>query len=184
MLTVFSLLPLILLFVTVSKEDFEAFSVFFVPATVVLDFSLRFFLKKNVSAAIFPYLTLPIPYKTLILYIILSDLLHFWIWGLGLIYGIILCYCGVLTFWIAVIVLFFILLNNYLIALIKALIGGYAILIYPVCLGLIFIILFITNLLNPIFTFTILAFAVLLLATVLFFMLKENLHKELNRIAL
>jgi hypothetical protein len=149
-----------------------------------LDFSLRFFLKKNASAAIFPYLTLPIPRKMLILYIILSDLLHFWIWGCGLIYNIILYYCGVLTFWTAITVLFFILLNNYLIALAKVLIGGYAILTYPICLGFIVFILLITSLLNPVFVIPIIVFAILFLVTALFFILKENLYKELNRFAL
>jgi hypothetical protein len=181
---VFSVLPLIALFVTVLKENFETFVVFFVPAIIVLDFSLRFFLKKNASAAIFSYLALPIPRKTLILYIILSDLLDFWIWGYGLIYGLILCYCGVLTFWTAVTVLFFILLNNYLINLAKVWLGGYALVSYPVCLGLISIILFVTNLLNPIVVWVILTFAVLVLLTALFFTLKENLYKELNRFAL
>ncbi|MDR0865247.1 MAG: hypothetical protein LBO74_10015 [Candidatus Symbiothrix sp.] len=184
MLIVFSALPLMMLFITVSKEDFETLSVFLVPAIIMLDFSIRFFLKKNAGAAIIPYLTLPIPRKTLILYIILSDLPRFWIWGCGLIYSLVLYYCGVLTFLTAITLLFFILLNNYLITFVKALMGEYALLIYPVCLGSILIILFITNLLNPIVVFTILTFAVLSLVMALFFTLKENLYKELNRIAL
>jgi hypothetical protein len=168
----------------IPKEDFETFAVFLVPAIIILDFSLRFFLKKNASVAIVPYLALPIPRKILILYIILSDLLSFWIWGCGLFYSLILYYCGILTFPTAITLLFFILLNNYLIALVKALTGGYAFLIYPVCLVFILIMLFITNLLNPIFAFTILTFAVLSLTVTLFFTLQENLYKELNRIAL
>jgi hypothetical protein len=177
-------LPLSGLFVAILKEDLEAFSAFFVPAIILLDFSLRFFLKKNASAAIFPYLTFPIPRKTLILYVILSDLLRFWIGGCWLIYSLISFYCGVLTFLTATTLLFFILLNNYLINLVKVWLGGYALVSYPVCLGLIFIILFVTSLLNPIVAGVILTFAVLFLLTALFFTLKENLYKELNRIAL
>jgi hypothetical protein len=184
MLIVFSVLPLMMMLVTFTKEDFEAFSIFWVPAIIILDFSIRFFLKKNVSAALFPYLTLPIPRKTLILYIILSDLSRFWIWGCWLIYSSILCYCGALTFQTAITLLFFILLNNYLIALVKALIGGYALIIYPICLGFILIMLFIIVSLNPIFACIILISVVLSLVTALFFTLKENLYQELNCIAL
>jgi hypothetical protein len=184
MLIAFSALSLMMLFLTIPKEDFETLSVFLVPAIIILDFSIRFFLKKNVGAAIIPYLTLPIPRKTLILYIVLSDLPRFWIWGCWLIYSLILYYCGVLTFLTAITLLFFILLNNYLIAWVKAWMGGYALLIYPICLGFIFTILLIVNLLNSIVAFTILIFAVLSLVTALFFTLKENLYKELNRVAL
>jgi hypothetical protein len=167
-----------------TKEDLETLSIFLVPGIIILDFSIRFFLKQNVGAAIVPYLTLPIPRKTLILYIILSDLPRFWIWGCGLIYSLILCYCGALTFLATITLLFFILLNNYLIAFVKALMGGYALLIYPFCLGFILVILLVVNSLNPIFAFAILTFAVLFWITVLFFTLKENLYKELNSIAL
>ncbi|GHT09545.1 hypothetical protein FACS189426_08290 [Bacteroidia bacterium] len=184
MLMVFSVMYLILLFVAVPKGDFETLSVFLVPAIIILDFSLRFFLKKNADAAIVPYLTLPIPRKTLILYIILSDLPRFWIWGCGLIYCLILCYCGVLTVLTTITLLFFILLNNYLIAFLKALMGGYALVVYPVCLGFIMVIMLVVNSLSQIFAITILTFAVLSLVIALFFTLKENLYKELNRIAL
>jgi hypothetical protein len=177
-------MSLMSVFVTLTKDDLETFSVFFVPAILILDFSIRFFLKKNADAAIVSYLTLPIPRKTLILYIILSDLAHFWIWGCWLIYSLILCYCGVLTFLTAITILFFISLNNYLITLVKAWLGGYALLIYPVCLGFILTILLVLNLLNQIIVFTILTFAILSLVTALFFTLKENLYKELNRTAL
>jgi hypothetical protein len=184
MLIGFSVMLLSSLFATFSKEDFEYFSDFVIPAIIISDFSLRFFLKKNASAAIVPYYTLPIPRKTLILYLVLSDLPRFWIWGCGLIYGIIFCYCGVLTFWTAITLLFFILLNNYLIALIKALMGGYAILTYPICLGFIVVILLITNLLSPVFAISTFAFVIFVLVIALFFTLKENLYKELNRYAL
>ncbi|GHT40917.1 hypothetical protein FACS189437_07180 [Bacteroidia bacterium] len=71
-----------------------------------------------------------------------------------------------------------------MIALIKALMGGYALVIYPVCLGFILMAFFIIDFLNPIFAFTILTFAVLSFTMALFFTLKENLYKELNRVAL
>jgi hypothetical protein len=179
---IFSIIPM-LFFILFSKENFEAFSAFCMLAIINLDFSLRFFLKKNASAAIVPYLVLPIPRKMLILYIILSELQRFWTWGCGLIYSIVLYYCGVLTFPNMIILLFFILLNNYLIVLVKALIGGYAILTYPICLGFV-IILSLASLLNPVFTISILIFALLSLLIALFFTLKENLYKELERCAL
>lgn len=143
MMIVFSIMPMIVLSVTFSKEDMKTFSVFLLPAIIILDFSLRFFFKKNTRAAIIPYLTLPIPRKILILYIIMSDLPSFWIWGCMLIYSIILSYFGVLTFWTTIILLFMVLINNYLIAFIKMLIGGYAVLTYPICLGCIFALLLI-----------------------------------------
>ena len=185
LIIVFSIIPLLMmLLVTDTKEDFETFSIFCIPVIIILDFSLRFFLKKNASAAIVPYLTLPISRKNLILYMILSDLLRFWIWGCTLIYGVILAYCGVLTFWIAMTLLFFILLNNYLIVFVKALMGGYAILTYPVWLGLVLVVLLIDSLLSPVFMISIIVVIVLFLVATLFFTLERNLYKELNCIAL
>ena len=180
----FSILPLILLFIPTSKEDIEIFSAFLLPVLLILDLSFRFLFKKNLNAAIFPYLTMPIARKTLILYMIFSDLPRFWIWGCFLIYGIILWYCGVLIFPIAITLLFLILLNNYLITFIKALIGGYAILTYPVCLILIFGILLMLHFLNPFIVIPIIAVLVVVAVTALFFTLEENLHEELNLIAL
>lgn len=180
----FLILSLISLFIALSKEDIEIFSVFLVPSILTLDFSLRFFFKKNTSAAIFPYLTLPIPRKALISYIILSDLPDFWVWGCLLIYGIILYYCGILTFLTAITLLLFILFNNYLVAFVKALIGGYAILTYPFCLGFVCVLLLIAKFLNPVITILIIAIGVVSLATAIFLTLNENLHNELNRIAL
>ena len=169
------------LFVQFLKENVETFSMFVIPVIVLADFSIRFFFKKNASAAIIPYLTLPIPRKILIFYMILSDLQSFWIWGCWLIAGIILYSCGVLTFGIAITALFFILLNNYLIYFVKALMDGYAILTYPFCLGFVLLLLLIFN---PLFVISILSLIVLSLLAALFFVLQENLYKELNRIAL
>lgn len=184
LLTIFPILFLTLLFATMPKEDIKIISAFLVPSIIILDFSLRFFLKQNTDAAINSYLTLPISLKTLILYIVLSDLSRFWIWGCGLIYGIILTYFGVLTVWSIIWVLCFILLSNYLIAFIKAVMGNYAIFIYPFCLTLVFLIWLITNVLNPIVALTMIVFIVLSLGVALFFTLRENLYIELNRIAL
>ena len=181
---IFSIAALILLLLPFAKEDFKTIAAFIVPAIVVSDFSFRFFLKKRASAAIFPYLTLPVPHKTLILYIVFSDLLHFRIWGCWLIYCTIVYYSGALTFWNVIIVLFFVFLNNYLIAFVKTLMDGYAILIYPICLGFVLVILLVVDLLSPVFAISIIAFAVFSLIAALFFTLKENLLKELNRIAL
>ena len=175
---------LVPLFVLFSKEDIKTMANVIVPAIVVSDFSLRFFLKKNTSAAIIPYLTLPIPAKYLIFYIIFSDLLSFWIWGVGLIYGILLYYCGNSTCMTVILLLFCILMNNYLTAFIKAIIGGYAILIYPVCLGLVFVILLISIFFNPVIVVSIILSILTSLITAMFFTLKENIHNELNCIAL
>jgi len=184
MLIIFSIIPFLLLFVMLSKEDIKIFSAFLLPVLLVLDLTLRFVLKRNTSAAIVPYLTLPIPNRALILYIIFSDLSNFWIWGCGLIYGTILYYCDVLTFLTAIILLLFILLNNYFVAFIKALIDNYAILVYPFCLGFILVLLFIFDFLSPVTVISIIAFSLLLFVVALFFTLKENLYKELSRIAL
>jgi hypothetical protein len=172
------------LLVTLTKEDIESLVNFVLPVIVVLDFSLRFFLKKNASAPIFPYLCLPIPKKTLILYIVLSDLQRFWLWGCWLIY------CGVLLFFEtlnvtnAIILLQILLINNYLITFIKSLIGGYAILTYPVCMVFVLLILFTTNVLNPIFSIIFAACIVFSFAAAFYFTLKEFLYEELNHFAL
>lgn len=184
LLSVFSVLLLTLLFASFPKEDIKTLSAFLVSAIIILDFSLRFFFKKNASAAIIPYLTLPIPRKAFIFWIIASDLMSFWIWGCALIYDIILYYCRILTLWNVVMLLFFIFMNNYLIAFVKTLIGGYAILTYPVCAGFIFVILLIAGLLSPVFVCFIIAAIVFSIIVALFFTLKENLHKELDSIAL
>ena len=183
-LIAFLMITLMSFLVTFPKEDFEHFLPFVLPAIIILDFSIRFFFKKNATMAILPYLILPIPRKTLILYLILSDLLHFWILGCGLIYSVILYYYGVLMFGNVIILLVFILLNNYFATLIKTLIGGYTILIYPICLGFVLFILLIVSLLNPTFAIPIVVSVVFSLAVILFFTLKENLYKELNCIAL
>jgi hypothetical protein len=182
--SIFSLILLLsLLLLPLSKEDIESWAVFVLPVIIILDFSLRFFLKKNPCAAIFPYLTLPIPRKTLILYIVLSDLQRFWIWGSWLVYCGILLFFGILTFSAAIILLLLVLLNNYLTAFVKALTGGYAILIFPVCMVLICLILLVVSLLYPIFSIIIAACIVFFLLAALYFTLKEYLYKELNRFA-
>lgn len=78
----------------------------------------------------------------------------------------------------------FIFLNNYSIYFIKTLIGSYSLFIYPICLGFIFLMLFIVNLLNPVLAFTMLICTILFVGMALFFLLRENLYTELNRTAL
>ncbi|MDR3226300.1 MAG: hypothetical protein LBT56_01330 [Prevotellaceae bacterium] len=175
---------LCLLFVAMTKEEIETLTPFLLPAIVVLDFSLRFFIKKNASAPIFSYLTLPIPRKALILYIVLSDLLRFWIWGCWLIYCGICWATGFLTLLNIINLLIFILLNNYIIMSAKALIGVYAILIYPFCLGFNLALFLVCSITNPFITVFIVALAVFLLVAATFYTLKENLYKELNKSAL
>ena len=174
----------ILLFGMYSKEDIETFSVFFMPAIVVLDFSFRFFYKKNPGMEIVPYLTLPIPRNALILYLVLSDLLSFWIYGCGLVYGIILYYYGVLTCWTAIMLMLLILMNNYLIVSLRVLIGDYAILIYPICLVFVLMMLLVVDLLNPVLVILIITSVVFFLILAMFCMLRENLYKELNNTSL
>jgi hypothetical protein len=178
------LLPMSLLLITVPKEDISSFAAFVFPALLLFDFSVRFFWKKQVNAAILPYLCLPIPHKTLISYMILSDLQNLWIWGCWLLYGIILYVFGTLTFANAIALLFLLLINNYLTTFVKVLIKGYAILAYPVCTGFVCLILFVLSILNPFFD-VIFSFSLMLfLMVLLYYALKEDLYDELNRFAL
>ncbi|MDR1654276.1 MAG: hypothetical protein LBS01_11660, partial [Prevotellaceae bacterium] len=100
-----------MLFAPLPEEDLENFAPFLLPALVFFDFSVRFVIKKNAGAGIFPYLTLPVPRKSLIWHIVLADLQSLWIWGCWLIYCVISGFCGVLTFWAATELLFLILIN-------------------------------------------------------------------------
>jgi hypothetical protein len=170
--------------VSLPKENFERFLFLILPTIIVLDFSLRFFVKKNATIVIIPYLTLPIPRKTLILYMILSDLQRFWIWGCGLIYVGVLYYYGVLTSKNVILLLFFILLNNYFARLVQTVFGGFAVLVYPICLGFIVFLLLIANLLSIWVTISMIVFSLLTLVVLLFYVLNDNLYKELNRVAL
>ena len=179
-----SIMMLSVLLMLYSKEDFLQFSTLVLPVIVILDLSLRFFLKKNASAAIFPYLTLPIPHKALIWYIVLSDLQSFWIGGCWLIYGITLWFCGALTFLTAIKLLLFILVNNYTIAFVKAFAGNFALLVFPLCLVFALILLFLAGLLNPIIAFIILILVLFIMIFAMFFTLEENLYNELNRFSI
>ncbi|MDR1653462.1 MAG: hypothetical protein LBS01_07445, partial [Prevotellaceae bacterium] len=67
---------------------------------------------------------------------------------------------------------------------VKSLIGGYALLTFPLCLLPVFGILLIINLLSPIFAFAILALAAFSFLAALFYSVKQNLYKELNLFAL
>ena len=170
-LTFMSVMMLIMLLLLYSREDFKQLSTLVLPVIVILDLLLRFFLKKNASAAIFPYLTLPVPRKALIWYIVLSDLQSFWTWGCWLIYGVILCFCGALTFLAAIKLLLFILINNYTIAFVKAFAGNFALLVFPLCLVFVLILLFLVGLLNPTIAFTILALVLFIIIFAMFFTL-------------
>jgi len=162
----------------------EVISTFALPALIILDFSFRFFIKKNSSAMIFPYLTLPIPRKTLLRFIVISDLQKFGIWGIVLIYCAVLLFFGVFTFWNVLLCLLFVLLNNYLIAFLKTQFGAYSFLLYPFVFIFVGGLLFLANLLHPIFTTMLLMIIVYGSFVALFYSLKEKLHEELNRFAL
>ena len=165
------------------KENTEVISTFVLSALVILDFSFRFFIKKNSSAMIFPYLTLPIARKILLRFIVVSDLQKFGVWGIVLIYCAVLLLFSVFTFWSVVFLFLFVLLNNYLIALLKTQFGAYSLLLYPLCFVFISVMLFIAHFLNPIFMFLLLAVSVYALLAGFYYSLKEKLYDELNRFA-
>jgi|GEM_PF-5101848 len=165
-------------------EHTEIISVFVLSVLIMLDFLFRFFIKKSSSALIFPYLTLPIPRKTLLRFIVISDLRKFGVWGIVLIYYAVLLLFGVFTFWNVVLLFLFVLLSNYLIALLKTQFGAYSLLLYPLCFVFVGGMLFIAHFFNPIFMFLLLAVSVYASLAGLYYSLKEKLYDELNRFAL
>ena len=173
-----------LMFFPMLMEHTEIISVFVLSALVIIDFLFRFFIKKSSSAMIFPYLALPIPRKTLLRFIVVSDLQKFGVWGIVLIYCTVLLLFGVFTFWNVVFLFLFVLLNNYLIALLKTQFGAYSLLLYPLCFVFVGSMLFIAHFLNPIVVFLLLATSVYGLLAGLYYSLKEKLYDELNRFAL
>ena len=173
-----------LLIVPELLENQEIIAAFALPALVILDFSFRFFIKKNSSAIIFSYLTLPIPRKTLLRFIVLSDLQKFGTWGVALIYCAVLLFFGVFTFWNVLFVFLFVLLSNYLIAFIKTQFGAYSFLLYPFCFVLVGGLLFLVTMLNPIIAFLLLAISIFGSLAALFYSLKEKLYEELSLFAL
>jgi len=164
-------------------EHKEIISAFVLSALVILDFSFRFLIKKSSSAMIFPYLTLPIPRKTLLRFVVVSDLQKFGIWGIVLIYCAVLAVFNAFTFWNVMFLFSFVLLGNYLIALLKTQFGAYSLLLYPLCFVFISVMLFIAHFLNPIFMFLLLAVSVYALLAGFYYSLKEKLYDELNRFA-
>ena len=166
------------------KENTEVISTFVLSALIMLDFLFRFFIKKSSSAMIFPYLTLPIPRNTLLRFVVLADLQKFSVWGIVLIYCAVLLIFNVFTFWNVVFLFLFVLLNNYLIALLKTQFGAYSFLLYPLCFVFIGGMLFIAHFLNSIFMFLLLAVSVYALLAGFYYSLKEKLYDELNRFAL
>ena len=166
------------------KENAEVISTFVLSVLIMLDFLFRFFIKKSSSAMIFPYLTLPIPRRTLLRFVVVSDLQKFGVWGVTLIYCAVLLTFGVFTFWNVVFLLLFVLLNNYLIALLKTQFGAYSFLLYPLCFVFVGGMLFIAHFLNPIFMFFLLAISVYTSFAGFYYSLKEKLYDELNRFAL
>ena len=173
-----------LMFFPLLKESAEVISVFIFPALIMLDFLFRYFIKKSSSAMIFPYLTLPIPRNTLLRFMIVSDLQKFGVWGAVLIYYAVLLFFSSFTFWNVVLLLLFVLLNNYLIALLKTQFGAYSLLLYPLCFMFIGGMLFIAHFLNSIVMFLLLAISIYSSLAGLYYSLKEKLYDELNRFAL
>jgi hypothetical protein len=183
-LLLFLLFLVCLLLISIPECDFEGIAPFAFPVLLILDFSLRFLLKKNTSAAILPYLCLPVQRRILILYMILSDMQRVWIWGCWLLYGITLYMCGTLTLINAPTLLFMLLFNNSLIAFVKTLVKGYAVLTYPVCLIPVCMLLFIISVLVPLWSVFISFVAVCSVTWMLYHVLKEDLYDDLNRTAL
>ena len=177
-------IPFGIVFFPLLMENAELISPFVLPTLIVLDFLLRFFIRKGSSAMIFPYLTLPIPRRTLLYFIIVSDLRKFSIWGIMLIYCGALLFFNAFTFWNIVFLCLFILFNNYLIAFVKVQFGVFSLLLYPICLAFVGGILFLGHLLNPLFAFPLLAIVLYGSVASLYHSLKEKLYVELNRFAL
>ena len=165
-------------------ENAEIISPVMLSILVTLDFWIRFSVKKHSSSMIFPYLTLPIFRKSLLHFVIVSDLQKFGVWGVALIYLAILVFFNAFTFWNVLFVLLFLLLNNSLIAFAKTQFGKYSILLSPVCFVFVGGLLFLAHLLHPIFTIVLLAVAIYGSLTALYYSLKEKLLKELNSTAL
>jgi hypothetical protein len=165
-------------------ENTEIISPVLLSILVISDFWLRFFIKKYSSSMIFPYLTLPIFRKTLLHFVIVSDLQKFGVWGVALIYIAALLFFSAFTFWNVLFVLLFLLLNNYLIAFAKTQFGKYSILLSPFCFMPVGGLLLLANLLHPIFATVLLAIAVYGSLAALYYSLKEKLLEELNSSAL
>jgi hypothetical protein len=163
---------------------------YILPLFLLMDFCIRFLFKGNSTTGIFSYLCLPIRKKILISYILISDFLSVWIWGCLFAYFFIFYQCScffandqlsVLTTSIAFFI--FILCNNYLVYLIKAFLKGFAILLFPVCLGLVVCIQLLFLNLNSIIG---LIFSCILLFAIIIILrniLKYDLYKELNNFA-
>ena len=164
-------------------ENAEIISPVMLSILVIWDFLFRFFSKKHSSSMIFPYLTLPIPRKTLLRFAVLSELYKFGFWGVALIYLAILVFFSAFTFWNVVFLLLFLLLNNYLTAFTNTQFGKYSIFLLPFCFVPVGGLLLLAHFL-PIFTTLLLAVAIYGSLTALYYSLKEKLFEELNSSAL
>ncbi len=166
----------------VMDKDIEWLIVF--PILLTFDFSLRFFLKKDPSVEVFPYLCLPIKRKFIYIYILLVDLLSFWIWG-GLLVGVAFLYrSGNLTLFNCIIYFILLLLNNYFSILVKIVCEDFKIFFYPVALAFIFFISLIINFIYPILALVSLSCVTSLIIIFFYFELKRKLYKELNNLSI
>ena len=161
---------------------------FIFPIILTTDFCLRFFFKSNQSVGILPYLCLPIKRQNLIAYILIADFLSGWIWGNLLVYLLILYQCDYFTpcnnpiiAW--AILLATILCNNYMIYLIKAVLRGYSLLIFPVCLAVFIFTQFSFFNLHSMSVLVLSCIGLIFVVILLNKVLMHNLYKELNELA-
>lgn len=170
--------------VTLLNEADIKINDFLSPALLMLDFCIRFFFKGNPTVGILPYLCLPVKKQTLISYILISDFMSIWIWGCFFVYLFIFYQCGYFyTFVVGITFFVLLLLNNYSIFLIKTLMKGYSIFIFPFCLAafvFIQLLFFATNQVVSLLIYSFLLFSVLFILNIV---LKRDLYKELNNFA-
>jgi hypothetical protein len=135
-----------------------------------------------------PYLCSPIKKQILITYILFSDLTSIWVWGCFLLYPIILCKYSYFSHCQNAVIactafLILLLVNNYLVYMIKALTKCYYLLLFPVCLAVyIFFQAYIFNM-NQIILLFLSGVLLVVVIVILNKLLRRNLYKELNEFA-
>ncbi|HPW71789.1 MAG TPA: hypothetical protein PK026_08405 [Bacteroides graminisolvens] len=150
------------------------------PLIIILDFSMRSFFKKKPTLGILPYLCLPIKRKTLLLYIIFSALQSISIWAPLFFYTLVIYIYQNFNIINYVVFLNFILLNNYTATLVNTLANEYMLLLFPFALVFIATVLLFVGLVNPVLKIIIIFSAILLIIVLLYFVLKENIYRELD----
>lgn len=180
-------LTVIMLFIFLSidsdEEYIENISILVFPLLLMVDFSVRFFLKKNSSAQVLSYLCLPISRKALLMFIIFSEIQKIEIWGCMLIYSLIIYKSGNLTIINGIILFFLMLFNNYLVFLVYTITKRFAVLTFPFALACILFVLFLVEISAPVYGLVWSFCSMCMVATYLYFALREDLYKELDSVS-